>query len=209
MRSWGYRWTVALTFTLLIGGCIREPVSYRKSLVMGMDISNQNKAQLDFVGHVGYEVVRRAPLDESVKVYVFAHTYEIVYGAGPLKSKAKFNSAIGSRLNKPSPEMHIPETRTEVMVAEFASLSISVPTEIILVTDGGIEGLNQDVIQAIKTSIKKLSENRNVVRILILGVQQEHRKRWEGWIAPFGGRGHVFGSNDYAEGLQSIGRFGK
>lgn len=196
-----------VTAALLTSGCNQGPPVYRTNQHLALDISDQRKERLDITGRIGYEVERRAQPDERVRVYLFAHTFEIAYDAAPLKSKSKFNAAIGGRLNKPSAEMHIPDTRTDVILAELASLDTLRPTEIILVTDGGIENLGPEVVKSITDSISRLAANRKIVRFLILGVQQEHRKRWDTWISPLGSRGHVYGGNDYQEGLKSIGRF--
>jgi hypothetical protein len=171
-----------------------------------IDLSDQSPDALNWNGGVAFSAQRYMDQNSNLRVFVFAHKFDLAYSGHPMSSRGAFNRAIGRLLNKPTPGMNALDTHTELALHEIATDEFGLDREATIVTDGGVEQQSAKVIGGIRADVQRLATDQHFVRLTVLGVLQQHRKQWEEWLTPLGSRAKVYGRNDFKEGLREAGR---
>lgn len=178
----------------------------QKMVMVWIDISDQSNETILLNSGLAFSSQRHCPPSTRIRAYVFAHTFDVIYEGSSITSKGQFNQAIGQRLDKPSAELGVPDTQTDLVLHEIASCDFGIQREAVIVTDGGIENLTPKMIERIRSDIQKMASDNQFVRLTVVGALQEHRKRWESWLKPLGKRAVVRGRSDFKEVLDQVGR---
>ena len=187
-------------------GCKHEDSS-STALVAAIDVSSPSEERLVKYGSILYHAQRGVGRDGALIVHAFDYTPEQVYEGTRLTSRAKFNERLGSEVLKSFEDESEPGTRTELVleaVVKDAKRS-SLPTSILICTDGGIEDLSKPVLDSIASSFEELASLSHVEQVVIAGVLPEHRAQWKEWLAPLEARGKVRGLNDAEEAVKQLG----
>lgn len=170
-----------------------------------VDVSDQSDPVLLRYLDWAYRAQQRLEPKDELKIYVFAHSLELVYDAGGTADRGRFNDLIGCRLKQSSPAMRVPETRTELVFEEI-SRADSAPDAVLICTDGGIENLTTRVETTIRLASARWFKVSTQRRLVVAGVLQQYRRQWAGWIenlAPE--RCLVRGSDDAENAIRSLG----
>lgn len=178
----------------------------QRMVMVWIDISDQSKETILLNSGMAFQSQRHCSSGTRVRAYVFAHNFDVIYAGSSITSKGQFNQVIGQRLDKPSAELGVPDTQTDLVLHEIASCDFGIPREAVLVTDAGIENLTPKMVERIRSDVQRMAADHQFVRLTVVGALQEHRKRWESWLKPLGSRAVVRGRSDFKEVLDQVGR---
>jgi hypothetical protein len=172
----------------------RQPVN----LVAAVDVSSPDEGRLGEYGAVLFRMQRSLPGGSSVTVSTFSGGAQVVYSGPPIASRGRFNEQIGEELLRSHKRQRAYGTRTDAALSQAvrAVERATVPTIVVVATDGGIEDQGPTVRRSLEESVSRLAASSNLRAIVVFGVLPQHRELWQRWLAPLGDRALVRGLND-------------
>lgn len=195
-------WSIAVALLLMVElgchGASRSSLVAPKSLLIAVDVSDRSQERLLAYAGAAYRFQRGMETGDIVRIYEFAHDPQLIYEGPPIRGRSQFNGKVASRFVKDGVSMNQPGTRTHLTLERLLRDSARKTGElsIVVLTDGGIEELGPEVLESLRSATLGTQRVTTLRCLLVGGVNQEWRSRWEDWTAPLGRMATVRGLND-------------
>ncbi len=186
----------AMVVASVIVSCGKQRPPIKRHVNIAIDISDQTDTVLLRYADWTYRMERNLSDTDLLTVTVFAHDNEIVYSDQPIRNRSDFNEKVASRFTFKSAALGKPNTETDKVMSDFDADRFAGTQEDWILTDGGIESVVGTRKDPFGTTLKSLASKPNVARVAVIGVQQEYRRQWKGWLDDLGPKALLRGVGD-------------
>ena len=189
---------VPLVVALGCGSNDPSSAASRRQLLIAVDVSDRTPERLLAYAGAAYRLQRGMHQGDTVRIYEFAHAPELMYAGPPIRGRSQFNRKVASRFAPGGAPMCQMGTRAHLTLERVFADAHRQTSElsVVVLTDGGIEELGPQVVKSLRSSVRAAARYSRLNHLLVGGVTDEWRSRWEDWTAPLGDSATVRGLND-------------
>ena len=195
---------IGLGTLALAVGCASS--QYKSSTVLAIDVSDQTEDRILAYAAQAYRVQAQMDDQDDLEVLAFAHQTDVIFEGHPIYERNRFNGSVASALLSNHAGLHTPGTKADEILKtlSFIAQARKCSTSMVIFTDGGVEDQSSQALREIRGAIERLSRAANLKLLLVVGVDQQWRSQWEGWLKPLGNKALVAGMNDADQALAEL-----